>query len=214
MSDATLADVFDAVYGALEPYGPDGIEQRLFSVVTEFGGDLSHETIAQATDTRLPAALVALESDEVVESESVAATTRDMSRVTRVSLVVYVVAESLRGHRTLYRGHGSEPGLLALVGAVAGAVNGVDVPGGWGMARVRYAGTRPVPSLWRPGNAGALGVLAVRFTAERVAEQADLEAETEEFQRFDGEVNPIDASATADASALPLSTVRAEDLHD
>ena len=212
MPEATLLDVYSAAFDAVDALGPTGAGS--FVVVTEFGGELSQETIAQATDSRFPAALVAFEAEDPNTSESFDVTTREMSPIARTGITVYVVAESIRGHATLYRGHGDAKGLLALVGDVTGALNGLEIAGLWGTGRVHYVGARPIPSLWRPGNTGGFGVVAVRFVAERSAEQADLTAETDELHQFDGEVNPLDADATLDASALPLSTVRAEDLHD
>lgn len=212
MPDATLFDVFDAVFEATEELGPTGT--AAFATVTEFGGELTQETITQATEGRLPAALVSFDGEDPNNSQSFDVTTREMSPIARASITVYVVAESMRGHATLYRGHGDTKGLLALAGDVTGALNGLEIAGLWGTGRVHYLGARPIPGLWRPGNTGGLGVVAVRFVAERSAEQACLTAETDEFRQFDGEVNPLDANATTDADALPLSTVRAEDLHD
>ena len=55
---------------------------------------------------------------------------------------------------------------------------------------------------------------AVTLRAARVLSTAPVAGDTDPFERFDGTENPLDASATLDAEALPLATIRADNLDD
>jgi len=210
----TLNELYDAVFSAVGALGPTGTKS--FSVVTDFGGELTPETISQVTQDRFPAALVAVASEDPFAPASVDTTTREMQSVATISFVVYVVVESVRGYRDAEKGvTGGAKGLFALVSELCAALNGLTVAGLWGTGRVHYAGLRP--ALFKPGNTGVLCVYAARFQAARIVEQVELTTETDgptvQFQQFDGSVNAVPAGAY-DAAATPLAYARDPNLHD
>lgn len=210
MSDATLSDLYDAVFAAVEALGPAGTSS--FKQVVDFGGELTAETISQAVGNRVPAALIAVASGDPEGRATLDTTTGEMQTVERTALVIYVAVQSVRGAKQAHDGVTGSKGLFALCGEVEAAVNGLAVAGLWGTRRVHYAGLRPV--LFRPGNQGVACVYALRFQAQRLVAQTTPTVDTDPFERFDGEVNPLDASATLDAEALPLATIRADNLDE
>lgn len=193
MSDATLDDVFDAVFDAVAALGPEGLKS--FKAVQEFGGELTAETISQAVSNRLPAALIALAGEDP-NGPITQTTTGEFEQIVRASLVIYVVTEAVRGARRARKPAADSPappagpkGIHRLASEVIAVTNGLYVPGLWGTGRVHYAGYRS--SLFRPGNTGALVVYAVRLQTDRPAEQV-------------GDL-PSDAYS---APAVPLAGVR------
>lgn len=212
MSDATLDDLYSAVFAAVEALGPSP-GTGSFKAVVDFGGELTAETISQACGNRVPAALLAIAGEEPEGRASVDTTTGEMLTVTRTSLVIYVAVQSVRGAKQAHDGVTGSKGLFALCGEVEAAVNGLVVTGLWGTRRIHYAGLRP--ALFKPGNTGVACVYALRFQAQRVVAQVALTAgATDAFERFDGTGTPLDASATLDAAALPLVNLRADNLDD
>lgn len=201
MSDATLGDLYGAIFDEVETLGPSG--SGSFKSVREFAGEVTHEQIEQSTMRHYPAALVALAAEDPEEAASVDTLTGEMESVVRTQIVVYVAGLSLRGvKRSQETEAAGTKGLFALASEVIGAVNGLHIETLYGTKRVHYAGLRPV--LLKPG---ALYVYAIRFQALRVAEQASVPDISVPLEDVQGEVNIDDDGATL-TNANPLARTR------
>lgn len=148
---------------------------------------------------RTPAALIAFARETPTQTKL--ATTGEVAQTLATLWTVFVVVRAV-----------SRPGettttLDAVLDDVIDAVVGTQVTS---VGAVPLALESVAPYRVRPG----LFVYAVTLRASRVLGARPAEGATDPFEQFDGEVNPLDANATTDADALPLSTVRAEDLHD
>jgi hypothetical protein len=204
MSDATLGDVYGAVFDAVEALGPAPSGSGSFALVKEFAGEITQELIEQVVVRKYPAALVALASEDSA-SASVDTTTGEMQTVARIQFVVYLAGLSLRGVRRSQETEAAgTKGLFALASEVIGALNGLIVDGLWGTGRVHYAGLRP--QLLKPG---ALYVYALRFVADRVTEQFGLDAQPEAtldaFGSLDGDVDLVETDPTTEPAANPIA---------
>ncbi|RTL25096.1 MAG: hypothetical protein EKK55_10195 [Rhodocyclaceae bacterium] len=148
---------------------------------------------------RTPAALIAFARE--TPTQTVYATTGELAQTLATLWTVFVVVCSPR------KSGDATTTLDGVLDAVIDAVVGVQVTS---VGAVPLALESVAPYRVRPG----LFIYAVSLRSTRVLSTRPAEGETDPFEQFDGEVNPLDANATTDADALPLSTVRAEDLHD
>lgn len=200
MSDATLGNLYAAVFDAVEALGPTG--SMSFACVKEFGGEVTQEQIEQTTLRKYPAALVALAGEDP-EAASVETLTGEMDSIVRTQIVVYVAGLTLRGVKRSQENEASgKKGLFALVSEVIGAVNGLYLASLYGTRRVHYSGLRP--QLLKPG---ALYVYALRFQSLRNAEQASVPNVSVPLEDIQGEVNIDDDGATL-TNANPLARTR------
>lgn len=148
---------------------------------------------------RTPAAMHAYARE--IPTQTKLATTGELVQVLASLWTIFVVVRSV-----------GEPGdatdaLDETIDAVIDAVVGTQVTS---VGAVPLALESVAPYRTRPG----LFVYAVTLRASRVLSTRAAAGTTDEFQQFDGEVDPVDADAVTDAEALPLSTARAENLHD
>ena len=200
MSDATIADVYGAVFDAVETLGPSP-GTGSFKTVLEFAGEVTQEQVEQVTHRKYPAALIAYAAEDSTNA-SLDTLTGEMETVVRAQLVVYVASLALRGTK---RAQNNEPtgvkGLFTLTSEVVGAVNGLRVEGLYGTKRVHYSGMRP--ALLRTG---ALYVYALRFEANRCAEQATIPDDSVPLTDVQGSENIVGSGTLTNVN--PVSRTR------
>lgn len=196
----SLAAIRTAIRERLETLLTTADPAGLLAQVADWAGEMERSD-GPGLDAlgRTPAALIAFARETPTQTKL--ATTGEVVQTLATLWTVFVVVRAV-----------SRPGettttLDAVLDDVIDAVVGTQVTS---VGAVPLALESVAPYRVRPG----LFVYAVTLRASRVLGARPAEGATDPFEQFDGEVNPLDANATTDADALPLSTVRAEDLHD
>lgn len=202
---ATLATIDAALYAALTPLlvvGSGGItDAQPFACVQRFTEELSRDTIQQA-QAQYPACL--LRFDGETDARDISVVSGDSEEKSVGQWTVFVAVEDPREPDDTIVGATGVPGALTLAGQVIGACNDLSLAGLWRWRRVRYVDTRRALTI-----AGALYVLAIRFEAYRVAEQATTTQTSVPMTNARGNVN---LTGTADPATNPLDVFDAPTL--
>lgn len=191
-----LADIGAALLTQLETLGPEGT--GAFATVGWFAGEVRQEGVDQELLGNSPAILLALETDDLVESETIRTMAKPISMVvSRAVWRVHVIVETPKGETEAAQGDSSDAGFLGLLDKVSKAIVGFDLPGLL-RERVEYLGRRPIYI-----QRGVTYVYAVRLATKYVVDlndDAESAAGLPELLNLVGEIDLDDADGvTVDA---------------
>ncbi len=193
---AAIRARLDALLDSADPPGPLAFVANWAGETERASSDgPSFEALGQT-----PAALIGFAREAPTQTKW--ATTGELSQTLSTLWTVFVVVCEASGPSDA-----AVSTIDTVLDAVIDAVVGVQVTS---ESAIPLALETVAPFRVRPG----LFCYAITLRATRSISTQPATGDTDEFRQFDGEVNPLDADATTDADALPLSTVRAEDLHD
>jgi len=191
-----IRTALDTLLTTADPAGP-------LALVDNWAGEFAREQTSggPALDAlgEVPAALIAFARETPTQTKYT--TTGELAQTLATLWTIFVVTSDTRA-----------PGdaaaqLDSVLDAVIDAVVGVQVTS---VGAIPLALESVAPYRVRPGSY----CYAITLRAARVLTTAPVAGDTDPFERFDGEVNPLDADATDDAAALPLANVRADNLDE
>jgi len=197
---ATLATIDAALYAALTPLlaTSEPTDALPFACVARFVGDMSRDALQQF-GAQSPACLLRFDGES--DTRDIDVVSGGSEEKGAAQWTVFVVVEDPRSPDDTVQGATGVPGALTLAGKALSACNALAVTGLWRGRRVRYVDARP--ALVAPG---ASYVLALRFEAIRVVEQATTTQPSVPLTNARGNVNLI---GTADPAPNPLDTFNA-----
>lgn len=197
---ATLAAIDAALFAALTPLLATSAPSDAlpFACVARFVGDMTRDALQQF-GAQQPACLLRFDGES--DARDVDVVSGDSEEKGAAQWTVFIAVEDPRSPDDTIQGATGVPGALTLAGQVLSACNALALAGLWRGRRVRYVDTRP--ALVVPASAY---VLALRFEALRVVEQATTTQTSHQLTNVRGDVN---LTGTADPPPSPFETFNA-----
>lgn len=203
--NADLDTIGPALFAALAPLKRTAATPTALFEDVDYYADDTHslDEFAEAMLNRAPCALLAFDGEINDPSHEAVTTAGETLDVGRASWSVYVAVSDPRGDEAALTSVAGQPGLLKLCKAVRDALNRLPIADTWGIAELRYKGTRKV--LVRRGQ---LCVYALRFESLAVLGRADPASDSipvHTLDRVDGAVHLPDAPAVAPADPIAVT---------